>query len=307
MRPVFRAPVFLLLLVLFLPELQAQIPRSPISFAFLGFTHNSKNIDIDEVMVLENRVISHLLEIARAENYVITPIENNATLLGGISFGQNISTALEQNSLPRQTRGIIVGNVHRIKDRIYVDLHIYSFSSGDLLLAVSADYADFEETVSQSQQLILELFGLQESNQAQGITQGLERQAQNFSPNMALISGTWKGDAGLGSITIYANGTAFATLREEETMRLKITVHNDLVRVQQDEPNSPKIYAPLFPYSIVHQIVDLARPMTWDFHLSSDGTMLFGEKFTSYFYIEDGTISRVDNTYSREATWTRID
>lgn len=316
MRAGATATAIITLLIAFsaLPgNLYAQIPRTSITFAYGGILSGDTDIDHRELEVLENRITSQLLEVGKSENYSIINIDNRQSFLTGFPFGGNVLNFLDsrRNEIPPGARGIIVGQIHRIGQRIYVDLHIYSVSSGELLLATSADFSGMEETIADSRNMIFELFGVEPTAGTRGIAQGVERQAGSDvewkRPSMSFLSGTWQGDTGIGSVTIQTDGTGFAELTGDDTMRIRVNIDGEEVRVRQDEPNAPKLYLSLFPYSIALQIVNLARPMSWEFHLSSDGQQLVGEKFTSYFYIEDGEISRVDNTYSRAATWIRMD
>lgn len=298
-----------------LPErLSAQIPRSRISFAFAGLLSDQEDFSPEEITVLENRITSHLLEIGQAENYRIIPIDDTSRFNSSFPFGENAGAFLQNypDAAPPQSRGVIIGEINRIGERIYLDLHIYSRTSGELLLANSSDFAGFEDAVSGVRRGVRSLFGFEdESVSSTGIARGVQSQSGSDQewrrPTMNGISGTWEGDTGIGNVIIESDGTAYAELAGNDGMRLRVVIEEEKVRIRQDEPNAPKLYLPLFPYSIASQIVDLARPMSWEFRLSSSGDNLIGEKFTSYFFIEDGQISRVDNTYSRAARWIRIE
>jgi hypothetical protein len=305
--------IVVMIFLVSLPSLSAQIPRSSITFAFAGFLYDESDFDSDELSVLENRVTSHLLEISREENYSILPIENRQPFRSAFPFGENALAFFDRypESVPPRSRGVIIGEANRIGARVYLDLHMYSVSTGELLLAHSSDFAGIEQSISGARTMVLGLFGFEEDRDSSGIAQGIRSQAGSDvewqRPSMSFIAGTWQGDTGIGAVTIETDGSGFANLSGSDRMRIRVTIDGEQVRVRQDEPNAPKLYLSLFPYSIATQIVNLARPMSWEFRLSADGELLIGEKFTSYFYIEDGEISRVDNTYSRDATWTRID
>ncbi len=298
---------------LIISSVYAQIPRSSITFAYAGFLFEESQFQSSEITVLENRVTSHLLEVARQANYSIVPIEDRQAFRRFFPFGENALSFFDDygGQIPARSRGVIVGQANRIGSRVYVDIHIYSLSSGELLIAHSDDFPDLETSISGSRGMVFSLFGFEEEQESRGIAQGVERQSgsdvQWQRPSMAYISGTWQGDTGLGAVTIESDGSGFANLSGDDQMRIRVSIEGEQVRVRQDEPNAPKMYLPLFPFSIANQIVSIARPMSWEFRLTDDGELLIGRKFTSYFYIEDGEISRVDNTYSRDATWTRID
>lgn len=310
-----RIPVLFLCLVLWLPAiLWAQIPRSSISFAYAGLIDRESSIPRASLSILENRITSYLLEVGRRENYSILPLENRRDFAQSFPFGENALAFFEshQDILPPRIRGVIIGEVNVLSSRLYVDIHIYSLSSGELLLAHSADFSNIEEGIDGSRAMVFGLFGFEDQDDSRGgIAAGVQSQAGSAQqwqrPSMAYLAGTWQGDTGLGSVSIASDGTGRADLSGNDRMNIRVSIDGELVRVRQDEPNAPKLYLSLFPYSIASQIVDLARPMSWEFRLTSDGAQLIGEKFTSYFYIENGEISRVDNTYSRPAIWTRMD
>src|SRR5690606_37830032 len=139
---------------------------------------------------------------------------------------------------------------------------------------------------------------------SEGLSMGLNQQTSearfHTSPSLALIQGTWVGDRGLGRVSIARDGTATAERGDngsDGAMRLQVRVENDLIRIRQDAPNAPKMYMAAFPYGIATQIVGLARPMTWEFRLSQDARRLVGKKFTSFVTVEQGSVTRVDNTY----------
>jgi hypothetical protein len=124
-------------------------------------------------------------------------------------------------------------------------------------------------------------------------------------PTYSLISGDWKGDKGLMSVSITMDGHAEAVIDAWNTMKLKVDIMGEKIIVRQNEPNTPKLYMGVFPYETAVQLVDKVRPMTWIFRLSEDGSRLEGIKETSYVEISDGNVTKVDNTYTRESVWIR--
>lgn len=286
--------------------------REDYVFAFLGIQNPEAGLSQPELRVLENRFASFLVQISSTEPYRFIFPDDRTEVLDRLTSGgtEAIGANLPVQRIPANwqplARGILTGTVTKLGGTMYLDLFIHNRANGSLLLTRQDSFAGFDAMISRLQTTAYTLFGLQASPVA-GVSQGLN---QNSTPlfteaTLALIQGTWVGDAGLGIVNIRPNGTASADLGENGEMRLQVRIENGLVRIRQDEPNAPKMYMSVFPYSIAAQIVGLARPMSWEFRLSADGTRLIGNKFTSLVTVEQGTVSRVDNTYFRDAVWER--
>ncbi len=124
------------------------------------------------------------------------------------------------------------------------------------------------------------------------------------------IAGSWKGDKALGNVIIRSDGTGTLTFvhDSELTMPVDITYQNGQYTVQQRGENRTAYYSGLFPESVARSIAQEARPMRWEFQLTSNRETLRGTKYTSRIdYTKDPPAFRsCDNSYSRRAQWTRL-
>ncbi|KGE71365.1 TP0183 family DNA metabolism protein [Spirochaeta lutea] len=280
------------------------------TFVFLGIHDGEGVLSPAESRVLENRLASFLIQIEQLESYDFLFPEDASQIRQGIitPTRREISSQAIPEVWNPLARGIIIGEINRISGVFYLDLQIFSRSTGRLLLSQQSEFASFQAMVSELRGTTFRLFGI-EDTPSQGLTQGLAQQGNTplfqESPTVAMIQGRWIGDTGIGTVTVNRDGTAVAGLGDDEQMQLQVRIEGGVIRVRQNEPNSPKMYMTLFPYSIATQIVQLARPMSWEFQLSMDGKRLVGNKFTSYVTVDQGVVTRVDNTYFREAVWTR--
>jgi hypothetical protein len=285
--------------------------RDTYTFAYLGIQDPDSALSATEIRVLENRLSSFFVQLSTSEPYSFLFPEDRVQVLARLnpSAGQDLAVReLGSDWLPL-ARGVISGEVNRLGNSLFLDLFIHNRSNGRLLLTRQDVFQSFDELIGQLQTTAYGLFGIQTTPVA-GLSQGLAQQQTGplfMEATIPLIVGTWIGDAGLGRVSIQRDGSGLAQLIGDETMRVQVRVENGLVRIRQDEPNAPKMYLSVFPYSVASQIVGLARPMTWEFRLTADGRRLVGNKFTSFITVEQGTVTRVDNTYFREAEWARAD
>ncbi len=296
----------------------AQTSESRLVFAFLGFSGLPENISESEVRVLENRLTSHLAQIAELENYSIIIPNNRFEIL----------TALEQIDLERNptalsryvsAHGVVLGAVDVADGRYFVELKLLRSAEGRVVASVTAEYNSFSRLLEGAGNIVFSVFGFEEPvgeaaatarpetiDDGPSATRPSPEDRRRSDLEYADVAGLWQGDRGLETVRVFTDGTASASLDEVNTIRLRVTLSNGTVTFRQDEPNAPKLYMNTFPYSISTQIVDLARPMSWIFTMSGDGNRLVGIKETTLFHIDRGQVVRADNTYTREAVWERI-
>jgi len=285
--------------------------RDDYIFVYLGVRDTESILSPTELRVLDNRLSSFLVQISSTEPYSFLFPEDRLSILSDLapSAGQDLAVRGLSSDWQPLARGVISGEINRLGTQFYLDLFIHNRTNGRLLLTRQDIFPSFDRLVSQLQGTAYGLFGIQNAP-VPSLSQGIA--VQQGSPLFAdaqlnLLVGTWIGDAGLGPVEILRDGSATAELDDNETMSLEVEVLNGVVRVRQNEPNAPKMYLSVFPYNIATQIVGLARPMTWEFRLTADGKRLVGNKFTSFVTVEQGTVTRVDNTYFREAEWERVE
>lgn len=130
--------------------------------------------------------------------------------------------------------------------------------------------------------------------------------AREDSPTLKQIAGTWSGDRGIERISIFPDGRAVALLDSGTIMRLTVSISNATVTIEQDGPNSPSYYRSAgISLAQARIIASQARPWVWIFTLSADGRKLSGQKQSVFVRISTSGELSVDNSYVREAFWTR--
>lgn len=125
------------------------------------------------------------------------------------------------------------------------------------------------------------------------------------------IAGSWQGDKALGDVHITSDGTGAITFLHDPnlTMEIKIEKRGSTYVVSQDEPNRDAFYTGVFDIAIARVLTDEARPMVWEFTLSSDGERLSGTKYTTFVEYRGGPqpqVISIDNDYERPAEWKRL-
>jgi hypothetical protein len=310
----------ILLSLFVLVTVVGQIPHSQVVFAYLGMSVDNpqlaKNLRDTDLQVLENRIKGYLLDIARQENYSIASPQNASSVLGllqqkkAASFQEELlgySTSLTAN-------GVLV---FRLEADLNNVLHLYammfSVPGGETVVNMVESANNLDQLLTKVPGLVYSLFGLNPpsaQNDRSVAGQSSRNAVGAFSRDHDLvikdISGTWQGDYDQAKVEIRADGSGLIWFNQTDSMKIKVSVSGQTVYVRQDEPNSPKLYLSVFPYTIAVQVVRLARPMSWEFQVTPERNRMIGKKDTSYFYIEQSKILQVDNTYSRDAVWTRI-
>ena len=131
------------------------------------------------------------------------------------------------------------------------------------------------------------------------------------------IAGTWKGDRAVGDVVFLENGEGYLVFEANQnlTMHLTYSLKSDTFEITQAEKNRKDFYLSFNPfYSKNLQLTDAnatilmdnARPYVWSFTLSKDGKTLTGRKKTTSFTKDSMGVFSYDNTYERDATWTRL-
>ena len=295
----------------------AQIPHSQVVFAYIGLNADSailaRQVKDTDIQLLDNRLRGYLLEIARQENYSIITPHNSAVLLDYLSKNQQdrFHDELVGFSTGLTASGVLYCRLESTGNGgLRFSSTLFSSPGAEIVADASENSPNLDALLDKLPALVYSLFGLpapiaqpktvlvQTGRNVGAIGRDREVQIKD-------IVGNWQGDYGFSKVEIYGDGTGQAWLSDIDTMKIKISLNGQTVSIRQDEPNSPKIYLPVFPYTVAVQIVRLARPMSWDFHITSEKDRMVGTKQTSYFFIENGKILQVDNTYSRDAVWTR--
>jgi len=217
---------------------------------------------------------------------------------------------------------ILTGNIGRVGDIYVFTLETTKVSSGEKL-SVSDTASAINDIVTRSRALTRTLFGQRDDATAQPVVPGTggatttgpaapgtagatTSAAFRPAPKAEDLLGTWKGDKGFETIRILPNATGIAVLSAGGTMKVRVRIVGDTVYVTQDQPNDPILYrSSSITLDVARRISAEARPMRWIFKLSLDGTTLAGTK-ESIAVTGTGSAVTVDNTYVREAVWTKI-
>jgi hypothetical protein len=304
-----KVPVFLLASIIALGTVGSQVPDTRLAFAWVGIEYQGSGLFSEtEMQLLNNRLNSYLLEIARQEDYSLTAPRDAEDLRRLVLSSPEDYRSYLATKRRLTSQGIITLRLSR-SENFYLEAFIMDPSSGEVLFSLNQNFGDFDGLVDDSRGLVYALFGL--SPPVQG---AIVQVSPSFGQNVGRLSnvtmvdlvGRWQGDFDLGEVQINADGSALAKLANNEQLRLQVQIQDQRVIISQDEPNSPKLYLGSFPLSIATQITRVARPMSWEFSLGNRKDQLTGKKNTSAFSIEKGRIIQTDNSYSREAVWTRI-
>jgi hypothetical protein len=299
-------------------QITGQIPHSQVIFAYLGLATDSAMATVGlrdtEIQVLENRIRGCLLDIARQENYSITSPKNAAAMLSLIRQRQTerFQEELLVYSTSLTASGVLAFRLDRdASGSLRLLSSMYAVPGAEAVAESAVVDANLDSLLSRVPAQVYGLFGLAAPGPvADRVAQAGRSAVGAFSRDRDLqlrdIAGTWQGDYDFTKVEIKADGSGVIWLNATETMRVRVSVDSQTVTVRQDEPNSPKMYLSVFPYTIAVQVVRLARPMSWQFKVTPELDRMVGKKETSYFYIEKSKVLQVDNTYSRDAVWTRI-
>ncbi len=269
--------------------------------AFLGISLGDSVEASEETSILGKMVISHLFRIGREQGYSIISPQNGEKLREIISQKKQgeYTPAFSDSALPAEY--FVQGNLYRSSE-LYLNLEIIHGETGETAANVITPGNSLAAIISKMKDETARLFAI--FSPASGRSAG---QITHRNPTYPIITGKWKGDKGLMSVTIKMSGHAEAVIDAWNTMKLKVDIVGEKIIVRQNEPNTPKLYMGVFPYETAVQLVDKVRPMTWIFRLSEDGNRLEGIKETSYVEISDGNVTKVDNTYTRESVWIRME
>ncbi len=278
---------------------------SPV-FAFVGLEDSQDAFSTAEVRVLENQLTSELVRLGRSSGFSVTIPGNRSDIL------QRIIASEERQHVGSLSRmvsayAVVGGQLAEISEEVHIDLRAVRVQDEALLGMVSYSFATVPAAIQETRSMLADVFDDQLIATAERLFESEEERDSRGEVDISDLEGTWLGDSGIGRVEIHGDGSATASLNDSGTMKLRIRVENGTIIASQDEPNAPKMYMSTFPYTVAVQIVDIARPMKWEFTLTEDGSRLQGIKDTTFLQIDRGQVVWADNTYTREAVWTRAD
>lgn len=214
---------------------------------------------------------------------------------------------------------VLGGSLGKIGEIYVFTLEATKVSSGEKLSVSDTAHA-LSDIVLRSRDLTRSLFGRKDAVTAPAIAPAAVSgspapQAEapaasapgwNTAPRLSDISGSWRGDKGLETVRVFSNSTGLAVLTGGGTLKIRLAIRGDLIEAVQDQPNDPNLYrSPSVTFEMARRIATQARPMRWLFRLDTTGQTLVGTK-ESIAISGSGTELKVDNTYVRDASWSRI-
>ena len=121
----------------------------------------------------------------------------------------------------------------------------------------------------------------------------------------SLITGTWKGEAGIEMIRLMQGGRGLAVFSSGAQMVLSYSIESNTLKIRQTSPNSERYYNPL-PLDAAKQLARDAEPMTWELLLYQDGTLLGGTRVSTAARMSNGkVIELVHGADVREVFWNK--
>lgn len=176
--------------------------------------------------------------------------------------------------------------------------------------SVSQRFASVNDIVLKARSLTRRLFGQDDSVQpaATDPSSGLADIPKSKAPlSFTALAGFWKGDKGLDRVRISRDGKGSAILNSGVSMKIKLSVQDGRVIVEQDQPSLAAFFSsPSFSSDTAQEIADKARPMRWIFSVSENGDSLTGIKESVAVQRGSDGILKIDNGYTRDAVWTRV-
>lgn len=276
-----------------------------------------------EAAMFERLIVSYIVEL---KSFRVVDAQGQEAALSeteaALGSGQSAVTVA-----PLVADFIVGGSLGRIGELYVAALEITRVSSGEKL-SVSDTALSIGDIVLRARDLTNSLFGKSPPPQAAakspadpkpdpkasaasqapvtGAYAAASADPARAAPQIQDLAGSWRGDKGLETIRIFANGSGLAVLSGGGTMKLKVSIAGPTVTVEQDQPNDVAMYrAPSVTLETARAIARQARPMRWVFSLSADGMSLRGTK-ESVSISGTGAGVSVDNAYVRDASWSRI-
>lgn len=291
----FRISIFLVLLFGAMLQYSAQQTQFVIKIG--KFT--SDVLSNEELTTLEKIVASYIAELgqfriidSKGQEVALTEIENSAAM------GQSVNPQLLS---PHYT---ITMHIGKLDSTFALTIEILKISTGEKR-AKTEMVSNLNEILLKTRPMLYALMGIQSVAQPQPSMPQNDIQFRN-SIQISDVVGVWKGDKGIDSIRLYADKTGIAVLSSGGTFKLRFKIESDTLIVEQDQKNMPEMYTSSTITSATAKLIaQKARPQRWIFKLSDSGQILSGVK-ESIYVSGSGTTVNVDNSYVRDAVWTRL-
>lgn len=285
--------------------LRAQDAAAPSAAKILrvaGF--GGDGIQQGEAVALRNLVTSYVIELK-----MFKVIDEGGQELALKEAETAVQLGVTKDVSPLAADYLLSAQANKLGSIIVLTMDVTKVSSGEKK-SVADTFATVNDLILAARRLTRSLFEKAQDSPAGAAPKGAATPAEsvptNPSPQMALVSGNWKGDKGVDRVTILPDGRGFAVLASGARMTVRAKIEGSAVVVAQDQPNSPDFYRPGLDLKSARIVAEAARPWRWVFSLSADGTSLIGVKESVFVTVSDkGTVS-VDNGYVRDAAWKRL-
>lgn len=254
----------------------------------------------EELTTLEKIVASYVAELgqfriidSRGQEIALTEIENSLAM--GNSVQPQILSA----------HYIITMHIGKINQSYAITIDIVKTATGEKRTKTEI-VSSLNEILLTIRPMLYSLMGIQAVSTTQSVP--TEAAEYNFKSTIAVsdIVGIWKGDRGIETVRLYGDKTGIVVLTSGKTFKVKYQIINDTLIVEQNQKNFPEMYVTqTITLATAKIIAQKARPQKWIFKLSESGQMLIGIK-ESIYVTGSGNSITVDNTYVREAVWSKL-
>jgi len=258
-----------------------------------------------ELLILERLIASYVIEL---RSFRVISDESLSLALTEYEKALALGSS-DPDVLLLNADFIVSGTVARIQDNYVVTLKSVKVSTGEKLV-VSDSFSSVNDIVLRSRVLTRTLFQRTDAATSDGspvenspTTAAIAYKAQ--ISNLDLV-GTWRGDRNIESIRLFADGSGVAVLSAGGTLRLRYEIQQSRVTIYQNQANDPRMFrTDTIDHALAMRIAAQARPMRWEFQLSTDGLTLAGIK---YGIAVSGTAASfsVDNTYATDMHWAKV-
>lgn len=289
---------FLIIIILLLVSISLFSQEQQFVIKIAKFT--SDILSNEELTTLEKIVASYVAELgkfriidARGQEIALTEIESS--LAAGNSVVPQLLTP----------HYVITLHIGKLTEKYAITIDIVKTVTGEKKTKTEV-VTSLNEVLITIRPMLYSLMGIQDVSDSQSIPS--QDSGYTFKSVISIpdIIGVWKGDKGIETVRLYGDNTGIIVLSTGKTFKVKYQIINDTLIVEQNQKNFPEMYVTQnFTLATARLIAQKARPQKWIFKLSDSGRLLIGIKESIYVTVSGFTVT-VDNTYIREAVWTRM-
>lgn len=192
----------------------------------------------------------------------------------------------------------ISGSIHVERDGPVFLLEISDARTGDIHSITSA-YRSTGELVLKARSVLETAFSANVKEDEK------KREALPEQMDENLITGIWRGEAGIEIVRLQHGGRGVAIFSSGAQMVLSYIIENNILKIWQVSPNSERFYYPL-PFNVAKQLAAGAEPMNWELSLYNKGTVLGGIKIATGVRLDRGeVVELLPGGDVREVIWIK--